>query len=155
MVVPNCNWTGSECDLLVVTRNLRIIDVEIKVSVQDLRADAYKDKWYHQWDYRLDGPWHNTDERRNRPRDWPAKVWKHYYVLPAQIWRPTLLPGLPRYSGVLLLGDADIRCERRSTPCRDARPISAANAVDIARLASLRMWNAYQTLDDYIQKGKK
>lgn len=30
VVVPNCNWTGYECDLLAVTENLRIIDIEIK-----------------------------------------------------------------------------------------------------------------------------
>lgn len=32
VVVPQCNWTGHECDLLVVTTDLRVIDVEIKVS---------------------------------------------------------------------------------------------------------------------------
>ncbi|EQD46835.1 hypothetical protein B2A_08707, partial [mine drainage metagenome] len=50
VVVPNCNWTGHECDLLIVTRRLRVIDVEIKISRADLRVDACKDKWYHNWD---------------------------------------------------------------------------------------------------------
>jgi hypothetical protein len=47
MAVPNCNWTGHECDLLVVTDNLRIIDVEVKISRADLKADAKKEKWWH------------------------------------------------------------------------------------------------------------
>ena len=40
VIVPNCSWPGSECDLLVVTPNLRVIDVEIKISRADLKADA-------------------------------------------------------------------------------------------------------------------
>ena len=42
VVVPNCSWPGSECDLLVVTPSLRIIDVEIKISRADLLADTKK-----------------------------------------------------------------------------------------------------------------
>src|SRR5690554_6203769 len=47
VVVPNCNWTGYEADVLAVTTDLRLIDVEIKISRADLKADAKKDKWWH------------------------------------------------------------------------------------------------------------
>ncbi|RSE88609.1 hypothetical protein [Achromobacter denitrificans] len=175
VVVPNCNWTGHECDLLVVTENLRIIDVEIKISRADLKADAKKEKW---WRREHIGFWpsvtalrHSTwsnDLRvesiarraryRSTPKDWPTKVWKHYYALPKEIWHPELLAALPSsQSGVLLL-DRDgyprpvgqsmrVDCVRRATPNRDAAPISPAAAVDIARLASLRMWDAYARLE--------
>ena len=46
VVVDNCIWTGHECDLLCVTTDLRIVDVEIKISRSDLKADAKKDKWF-------------------------------------------------------------------------------------------------------------
>jgi hypothetical protein len=175
VVVPNCNWTGHECDLLVVTENLRIIDVEIKISRADLKADAKKEKWWHR--ERL-GYWPTVSELRHNPRqnelrlereyrrarykstlkDWPRKVWKHYYALPKEIWRPELLAALPSaQSGVLLLdrngyprpvGQAmRVDCVRRAAPNRDAAPISPAAAVDIARLASLRMWDAYERLE--------
>lgn len=170
VVVPNCNWTGHECDLLVVTENLRIIDVEIKISRSDLKADAKKDKWWHR---QYVGAPRYVDQfnrhgrlisRRHmyaqqfELRDWPRKVWKHYYALPKEIWRPELLSALPSpHSGVLLL-DGDgyprpagdvmrIDCVRRATPNRDAPAISPAAAVDIARLASLRMWEAYGRLE--------
>lgn len=175
VVVPNCNWTGHECDLLVVTENLRIIDVEIKISRADLKADAKKEKW---WCRERIGSWPSVTmlrhsawsndlrvesiARRARykstPKDWPSKVWKHYYALPKEIWHPDLLAALPSsQSGVLLL-DRDgyprpvgqsmrVECVRRATPNRDAQPISPAAAVDIARLASLRMWDAYARLD--------
>lgn len=168
-VVPNCNWTGYECDMLTVTENLRIIDVEIKISRADLKADAKKDKW---WKREYVGSPHCVDEfnsqgrmirRRHlyaqqfQLREWPPKVWKHYYALPKEIWTPELLDALPNQnSGILLLekdsplrpaGYVDVTCLRRAMPNKDAKPISPAAAVNIARLASLRMWDAYQRLD--------
>ncbi|WP_026384689.1 hypothetical protein [Achromobacter xylosoxidans] len=175
VVVPNCNWTGHECDLLAVTENLRIIDVEIKISRADLKADAKKEKW---WRRERIGSWPTLTEMRysawendlvlyskrksarykSTPKDWPSKVWKHYYALPKEIWHPDLLAALPStQSGVLLLdregyprpvgADMRVECIRRATPNRDAAPISPAAAVDIARLASLRMWDAYERLE--------
>ncbi|WP_258129219.1 hypothetical protein [Achromobacter anxifer] len=175
VVVPNCNWTGHECDLLVVTENLRIIDVEIKISRADLKADAKKEKW---WKREHIGYWPTVTEMRhsylsndlalfrrdrrgrykNTPKDWPDKVWKHYYALPKEIWTPELLDALPNQNSGILLLDRDcyprpvgqamrVDCVRRATPNRDAVPISPAAAVDVARLASLRMWDAYARLE--------
>ncbi|EHK65276.1 hypothetical protein [Achromobacter arsenitoxydans] len=175
VVVPNCTWTGHECDLLVVTENLRVIDVEIKISRSDLKADAKKEKWWHR--ERL-GYWPTVTEMRysdwsndlrperiyrparykSTPKDWPRKVWKHYYALPKEIWHPDLLAALPSAkSGVLLLdrggyprpvGDAmRVECVRRASPNREATPVTPAAAVDIARLASLRMWDAFARLE--------
>lgn len=148
VVVPNCNWTGHECDLLVVTRRLRVIDVEIKISRADLRSDARKEKWYHAWDWQTDGPWDGS--RRGRQREWPQRVWKHYYAMPAAIFTPDLTDVLPSTrSGILLMWPSEtdqtgvnVDVYRRATPCRDAEPISPGAAIDIARLASLRMWDA-------------
>lgn len=159
VVVPQCNWTGHECDLLVVTTDLRVIDVEVKISRSDLRRDAGKDKWwryltYHEAeDMGLGAGWGRTRETR-QPRQWPHKVWKHYLAVPKDIWDDGLFEALPSTaSGVLLLERrADrrdtifIQCQRRATPCRDAKKISPEDAVDIARLASLRMWDAFDRL---------
>ena len=86
-------------------------------------------------------------ERPRRRREWPAKVWKHYYALPREIWTPELFDCLPSpHSGVLLLesvrGQLRMTCERMAKPQRDAKQIDPADAVNIARLASLRMWDA-------------
>lgn len=150
VVVPNTSWTGNECDLLVVTENLRVIDVEIKISRSDLKADAKKDKWFHYWDYKIDGPAAFGDQSARRAREWLQKVWKHYYALPAEVWSDSLLEtlGSPR-SGVLLIdrddsGAIKVKVKRMAAPCRDAERLSATQAVDIARLASLRMWDAYE-----------
>ncbi|MCI2809369.1 hypothetical protein [Eoetvoesiella caeni] len=165
VVVPNCNWTGYECDILAVTENLRIIDVEIKISRSDLKADAKKDKWVKRTftGYAPEEQIHNEQGRLIQIRrralydelrlQWPRKIWKHYYALPEDIWEDNLLDSLGSpASGVLLLTQIDdrlyVRCRRPAKPCKDADKLSPATAIDIARLASLRMWNAYQKLDE-------
>lgn len=164
VVVPNCNWTGYECDMLAVTENLRIIDIEIKISRSDLKADAKKDKWvkrtflgYGEEDrtYFPDGRLKSVRQERmydEKRLDWPRKVWKHYYAMPEDIWNDSLIDALGSpASGVLLLsgdvGGLQIRCRRPAKPRKDADKLTSAAAVDIARLASLRMWNAYQQLE--------
>lgn len=152
VVLPNCLWAGSEADLFAVTSNLRVIDVEIKISRADLKADAKKDKWFHHWDWKIDGPYPNSwTERKRRPRQWPQRVWKHYYCMPESVWKPELSECIAPVSGVLLIRERIQRgeylhVERRAKPCRDAQTLDAEDAIDIARLASLRMWDAYDKL---------
>lgn len=144
LAVPRCNWTGNECDLLIVTKDLRIIDVEIKIDRSDVKADLKKDKWWR-------GPW----KARVR-REWPEKVWKHYYAIPKDIWKPGLEEFLPKCSGILLLTATDARSitygvgvtvHRRATVQRGAAKVSTEAVFDIARLAGLRMWDALHQLN--------
>ena len=134
MVVNNCGWTGSECDLLVVTKKLHIIDVEIKISRSDFKADRLKDKW------------------RFSDGGVPRRVWKHYYVMPADIWTPDLLPhaGSPK-SGVLLLSRdkwdrLQITSVRKAEANKAPYKLTPEQVLDLARLTSLRLWDAYQKL---------
>ena len=137
--VPNCQWTGHECDLLAVTPNLRVVDLEIKVSRSDLKADAFKGKWE---DHR---GWGAT--RSVTRRDWPIRVWKHYYVLPKDIWTLDLLDALgSTKSGVILVErlnrnvyQHDVIRKARSNP--DAKRLTPEQVIDVARLASLRLWD--------------
>lgn len=157
VVLPNCIWTGNECDLLVVTPNLRIIDVEIKISRADLKADRDKDKWWHRqgWgEYQLINGRRTHVPAPKTAREWPPKVWKHYYAMPRAIWNSELMESLASTaSGVILLGgphhpDLNMASvERRAKPNPDAKPISAAGVADIARLASLRMWDSFREIE--------
>lgn len=161
VLVDNCSWTGSECDVLGVTTDLRIIDVEVKISRADLKADAKKSKWWHRvftGQYMPEEKGYDANGRHiwtrrdgiydSTPLDWPKKVWKHYYALPREIWKPELLECLPsKASGVLLLwehnGHIQVSCERRATTNKDAHRLTLQQVMDIARLANLRMWEAY------------
>lgn len=159
VLVDNCNWTGHECDVLAVTTDLRIIDVEVKISRADFKADAKKDKWwahltYAQAEARGVDMWNHRD-----PRDWPPKVWKHYYALPEEIWTPDLADAMPSTtSGVLLLRAGRgfdrfsepavvVKCIRRACPNKHASRLEPEQVMDIARLANLRMWEAYHQRD--------
>lgn len=138
VMLPNCNWTGHECDLLVVTKDLRIIDVEVKISRADLRVDAKKSKWWEQMAWRND----SSGQRRL----WPPKVWKHYYALPNELWRDDLYDAMSPASGVLLLtqgadGHVFVTCARRAKPDIGAYRVTPEAAIDIARLANLRYWD--------------
>lgn len=147
LIVPRCHFAGAEADLLAVhTPSLRLIDIEIKISRADLLADPKKDKWWHRsrWDSAL-GDWRNQWQL-----EWPAKVWKHYYAMPAAIWRKgqeSLEPRLPAASGVILLARDDrglltASVARRAKPNPKTSPIQPADVMDLARLAGLRMWDA-------------
>lgn len=147
--LPNCTWTGDEIDLLVVAPCLRVIDVEIKISRADLKADKDKDKW---WRY-PQGYWpRDKRDAMRTPREWPRKVWKHYYAMPAEIWRDDLLDHVQPASGVLLLhpprhGDlVRVQSVKRAQPNRDAVALDASAIMQLARLTSLRMWDAYKRL---------
>lgn len=152
VLVDNCNWTGHECDVLGVTTDLRIIDIEVKISRSDLKADAKKDKWWHRPGWR----WALRDAPGAVANLHPRKVWKHYYALPADIWKPELLDCLPsKASGVLLLREGVwpqppiiVSCERRATPAKDAYRLKPEEVMDIARLANLRMWEAYHRAEN-------
>lgn len=164
VLVDRCSWTGHECDVLAVTTDLRIIDVEVKISRADFKADAKKDKWWHRrfvghsprrdvFDergvlrYSVQDPVYDETHRA-----WPPKVWKHYVAMPAELWDAALLEFMPSpASGLLLVREQRnsvtpiaVHCERRATPNKNAEKLTPAQAVDIARLANLRMWEAYK-----------
>lgn len=150
LLVDNCNWTGYECDILGVTQDCRIIDVEAKISRADFRADAKKDKWWHRLTHseahaRGVSMW--DDSARDQLQH-PPKVWKHYYAMPAEIWKPEMLPmAASPASGVILLrergGVINASVERRAAPNPQADRLTPECVIDIARLANLRMWEAY------------
>lgn len=160
LLVDNCSWPGSECDVLGVTTDLRIIDVEVKISRADLKADANKDKWWQTY-----WPWDRNAEHRCLPRPlwWPSKVWKHYYAMPESIWKDELLESLPSpASGVILLRwqehgprIAVARVARRCKPAKDAYRLKPEQVMDIARLQNLRMWDAYEQIDQMAAERRR
>lgn len=149
-VLPNCTWTGCEIDLLVVAPCRRIIDVEIKVSRADLKADKHKDKWWHY----PRGVWNAELGRSVRPeripKQWPTRTWKHYYAMPHELWRDDLMEHIQPVSGVLLVKDPKnslngrVECIKRAKPDSTAPVLNDEQVVRIARLTSLRMWDAYK-----------
>ena len=150
VVVPNCNYTGYEADLLVVTNDLRLVDVEIKVDRSDLKADLKKDKWWRGT--------YITGDNGEKIGPFAPKVWKHYYVMPEKVWDDSLYEFIPPTSGVVLIKEYPhtktklfMKMKRRATPNRKAEKISPQDAFRVGRLCNLRMWDRIMT----VEEGKK
>lgn len=145
LIVPECGWTGHECDALVVARNLKIIDLEIKRSRADLLADLKKDKWWRadiqSWDHRL------QRHTRRRAMHWPPRVWKHWYAVEQPAWSADLLPRLPEGSGVIVFEckPRTVKAEvvRQPQPNRAAELLDPQSLLDLCRLSNLRLWDCY------------
>lgn len=148
-VVDDCSWPGSECDLLVVHKNLKLIDVEIKISRADLRNDKDKDKWK--------SPQYDTDPvtgrwRVNKERtivQWPKNIWRHYYVIAGPVWKDELMQFCGETSGVIAIwisksGNIRYSVKRKAKNNPAAKPVDNQALLHISRLASLRMWDAYK-----------
>lgn len=164
LLVDRCTWTGHEADILAVTNDLRLIDVEVKISRSDFKADAKKDKWWMRR-YGAYNPAGLTAEakqpRVDTARLHPPRVWKHYFAMPEEVWSDDLTEFLPSAASGVILVKTDVKGRqpagrpaypdaprghkviRRAKPDRNAYRLSAEQAVDIARLAGLRMWDAY------------
>lgn len=160
VLVDRCSLTGHECDVLAVTTDLRIIYIEIKISRSDFKADAKKDKWWFSLSYEQAQARGVDFWSHREPRDWPPKVWKHYYAMPSEIWTPELADAMPSTtSGVLLVRRRrgydshgqqliEVNCVRRACPNKHADRLQSGQVIDIARLANLRMWEAYKQRDE-------
>jgi hypothetical protein len=157
VVVPNCYFPGSECDILVVRTDLRMIDVEIKISRSDLKADAQKDKWFDHWTWEDGCPWLPMEQRpAPTKRSHPKRIWKHYYAMPAEIWTPELEEFIQPASGVVLLKDHKTQpfavIHRQAKPSKDASKISMEELCDVARLSTVRMWESFGEVDQARRK---
>lgn len=141
--LDNCQFTGYESDLLVVDKQMRVTDIEIKITRADLRKDWKKAKW-------LCGNDHRRNADPTAPNHWPARVWRHFYAVPSEIWHDDLLACISPASGVLLLTAStphprrwQILVHRKAKFRADFVPITTEQLRDLARLQTYRLWQAY------------
>ena len=118
-----------ECDMLIVTKNHYLTEVEIKISLSDLKAD-FKKKHQHK------------DEN----------IKNFYYAFPAEM-KEKAIELIPEEAGILIaikkhLNSGyeyrDIECYRKPKINKEAKPINDIVLSKIYRLGYLRYWN-YRT----------
>lgn len=148
--VPNCYLPGNECDLLVVRPDLRMIDVEIKISRSDLKADMGKEKWLKPWDFEVHG-WRKHPASMRERVDHPPNIWKHYYAVPYGVWGDSMIEHIPPASGVMTIDDGysspRINVVRKPKPNKEAQPISQDDVIKLMKSMHARMWDAYYEVD--------
>lgn len=135
LIVPNVYWglTGlHECDLLVVSKAGYLTEIEIKVTVADLRADKKK--------------WHGHESMR---------IKRLFFALPEKLEHRIDL--VPERAGIILVRPIPTgkgkypyhpRCREIRAAKRNpgAGKITDAERYKIARLGALRIWNLKRKL---------
>ena len=123
------NIVNHECDILIVTKNHYLTEVEIKISLSDLKADFKKE---HQ---------HKDENIKN-----------FYYAFPEEM-KEKAIELIPEGAGILIAVKKhlnsgyeyrDIECYRKPKINKLAKPINDKVLSMIYRLGYLRYWN-YRT----------
>ena len=123
------NIVNHECDMLIVTKNRYLTEVEIKISLSDLKADFKKE---HQ---------HKDENIKN-----------FYYAFPEEM-KDKAIELIPEEAGILIAVKKhlnsgyeyrDIECYRKPKINKEAKPINDIVLTRIYRLGYLRYWN-YRT----------
>ena len=121
------NIVNHECDMLIVTKNHYLTEIEIKISLSDLKAD-FKKKHQHK------------DEN----------IKNFYYAFPEEI-KEKAIELIPEEAGILIaikkedgIQYREIECYRKPKINKGAKPINDKVLSMIYRLGYLRYWN-YRT----------
>jgi hypothetical protein len=119
LIVPNVSWGLGlhECDLLSMSKARWVTEVEIKVSLADLRKDANKTHW------------HRSD-----------KIKYLWFAM------PDLMKGheehVPENAGIVYVKENGVKVvNRKPKPNKQAKKLSEAEAVHLGMLGTMRMWN--------------
>lgn len=125
------NIVNHECDMLIVTKNRYLTEVEIKISLSDLKADFKKE---HQ---------HKDENIKN-----------FYYAFPEEM-KEKALELIPKDCGILIAVKKEcgipyrkIECYRKPKINKEAKPINDIVLSRIYRLGYLRYWN-YRMSKEY------
>ena len=138
IVVPNISWGVNlhECDLLIIRKSGYGIEVEIKVSKSDLKADAKKG--------------HNHNDRMDR-------LSELYFAIPD--YMEDCIEYIPERAGILLLHKDEwglnIQRKREPQKNRNKNKFSNEEILKIAHLGCMRIWNLKRILNTYHTKEKK
>lgn len=138
IIVPNISWGVNlhECDLLIIRKSGYGIEVEIKISKSDLKADAKKG--------------HNHNDRLNR-------LSELYFAMPD--YMKDCIEYVPERAGILLISKHDTYCG--ISILRDAKvnknrcKFSSEEMLKIAHLGTMRIWNLKRVIISYHRKTRK
>lgn len=151
IVVPNLSWgmgLGFEIDLGILSSANWLTEVEIKVSLSDLRREG--EKWRHKIAPQL-------------ANVYQSKIRKRFIAMPLELWNkrynPSLrteFPTIPEGVGVItvygdMYGDT-AKIEKPALPDKAARKLTPDEREQMIRLGYLRFW-AQRQANDILQAG--
>ncbi len=131
--VPNVSYgffDDREADLIAVSTSNYITEIEIKISVADLKKDLEKYKF---------------------TKDQNPLIKNFYYAMPIAVWNKVKEnPPIPEYAGVyvILENNKTIVLERKCIPNKNAVKLSDALLIKLMRLAVIRYWTYKEPKSD-------
>lgn len=122
--IPNVSYgffKDREVDLLVVSKANYLTEIEIKISLSDLKKDSEKFKF--------------QKERSNLIKDF-------YYAMPEKLWDKIKdNPPIPEYAGVIVVTNKSAKLIRKSQSYNKAKKITDLQLMKLYRLSSFRYWS--------------
>lgn len=139
-IVPNVSyglWIH-ECDLLIVSQAGYCTEVEIKISISDLKADFKKE---HQ---------HKSN-----------KIKYFYYAIPEDL-KDKALPLIPEHAGLIIVKAHTLNvyetsyCQIIKLPIvnKQARALTVEERIKLGSLASMRIWTLKENLYNFKRNHK-
>lgn len=131
LVVPNVSWgmLPWEADLLVLTQADFLYEVEIKISLGDVKRDLSKSKWRPQFQHMHDRlircRWFAMPKKLSEHKDIGVLVPEHAGIIAVD-------PDLPRHYAAKVVRPAKVN--------RNARKATIHERAQLARLGTLRYW---------------
>ena len=124
IAVPNVSWGmgfNHELDVLIVSMDGYCTEIEIKISVSDLKAD-FKKKHGHKDD----------------------RIRRLFYAVPEKM-KDITLKLVPEHAGVLICKEGAFRdfveCIRGCGINKTAKKLTEKEMINIGRLGCMRIWN--------------
>lgn len=119
IIVPNVSWGmfgDRECDLLVMRDTGYLIEVEVKISVSDLKRDLAKH--HHHFSFRIK---------------------ELYFAMPEKMITSSHL--IPEHAGIIIMRDnLGVDVIRKAEVNKQARALSDREQFKLARLGAIRVW---------------
>jgi len=126
LIIPNISWGFNihECDLLIVTPGGYLYEVEIKISIQDLKRDLEKK---HQHEH--------------------EKIKKLYFCITPEL--ENYIGNIPLHAGIIVCNYQKGYCNIiREAISKKVNTITNNEKYKLARLGTMRIWGLYKRLGD-------
>jgi len=133
IIIPNASWGINlhECDLLIIRKSGYGIEVEIKISKSDLKADAKKG--------------HNHNDNR---------LSELYFAIPN--YMEDCIEYIPERAGILILTKVnygiDLHRLRKPQVNKSRSKFNKDEMLKVAHLGAMRIWDLKRTLNGYRKK---
>jgi hypothetical protein len=134
--VPNVDWglLSHEADLVALAPSDYLYEVEIKISVADLKRDG--EKWHHK--LRGQNPGHE-------------KVRAFWYAMPLPVWQKVAAdPPLLAYAGAITVDGSHCAVVRKPQLNHCARKLTNAERMQLGRLGTMRYWTRLSHKHDVV-----